>query len=473
MNVAMRFFRKIIRFFRLTASLTRGTDTESTTREISENVTLRGANIWMLICSAILASIGLDVNSTAVIIGAMLISPLMSPILGVGLSIATSNRKLLKNSLKNLALATFLSLLTSSLYFFISPLGELTAELSARTTPTILDVGVAFFGGIAGIVSGSRRNRTNAIPGVAIATALMPPICTAGFGLAKMSSAIFLGAFYLFFINAVFIALATYLIAVWLKFPKYEEIDSEQKTTVQWFIIAFAILTVIPSAFIFFNVLNKLRFDRGVKDFIDQEVRRDDHQPLQWEIVNSTKPRTLKIYTVGKAVSADEKNELQNTLGKYGVAGLQLKFVQLNVSPDEFARLSSDIETNLAGKVELLQSIEEERREELEKLQKEIDAFRENNTPDNKFLANVRALFPEVVEIEWQNSTTEDGENASNGVRTIAVTYREGVTDEAKKKISARILRLAQTNLREDAFRIVEKAPQPKADVQEERENAN
>jgi uncharacterized hydrophobic protein (TIGR00271 family) len=469
----MSLLKKTRRFFRLIASLSRDTDAEGTIREISENVTLRGANIWMLVCSAILASIGLDVNSTAVIIGAMLISPLMSPILGVGLSIATSDRKLLKNSLKNLGLATFLSLLTSGLYFLISPLGELTPELAARTTPTILDVGVAFFGGIAGIVSGSRKEKTNAIPGVAIATALMPPICTAGFGLAKMNSTVFLGAFYLFFINSVFIALATYLISVWLRFPKHERVDGEQETRVQWLIIGFTIITIIPSAFIFLNVLNKLRFDRGVKNFINRELRRDEHQPVQWEVVNSTNPRTLKIYTVGRAVTFEEKAALRDSLVKYGIGGLQLKIVQLNVSPDEFERLSSDIETNLAGKVELLQSVEEKRKEEFESLKGEVERLRENAEPDKKILADVLKLFPEIKNIEWEAATTENGADTSNQVRRLLVTYQNGIAEAAKKVINARIIRLAQTNLREENFRIVEQMPETQANSEKEKDNAN
>jgi uncharacterized hydrophobic protein (TIGR00271 family) len=394
-----------------------------------------------------------------VIIGAMLISPLMSPILGVGLSIATSDRKLLKKSLQSLALATFLSLLTSAIYFLISPLGELTSELSARTTPTILDVGVAFFGGIAGIVSGSRKNKTNAIPGVAIATALMPPICTAGFGIAKLDSTVFLGAFYLFFINSVFIALATYLISIWLKFPKHEHLNGEDKAKMQWFIIGFTILTIIPSAFIFINVLNKLRFDNGVKSFINQEMRGDAHQPVQWDVLDSTAPRTLKVYTVGKAVSPEEKAQLQKSLANYGIAELHLDIIQLNVSPDAFARLTNNVETTLADKVKILQSVEDESKKEIENLKSEVAGLREDIEPDKKFLLDVLRLFPEIKNIEWQNATTENGAVTSNEVRTIAVMFNENVSDMAKKTINARILRLAQSNLREDSFRIVEQTP--------------
>jgi len=469
----MSFLKKARRFIRLIASLTGGTDAEGTIREISESVTLRGANIWMLVCSALLASIGLDVNSTAVIIGAMLISPLMSPILGVGLSIATANRRLLKDSLKNLSLATFLSLLTSALYFLISPLGELTAELNARTTPTILDVGVAFFGGIAGIVSGSRKRKTNAIPGVAIATALMPPICTAGFGLAKADSSVFLGAFYLFFINAVFIALATYLISVWLSFPKYERVNGEQETRVQWLIIGFTVITIIPSAFIFLNVLNKLRFDRGVKNFVNREMRRDQQQPIQWEIVNSPTSRTLKIYTVGRTITTDEKRALESSLDEYGIGELRLKIVQLNVSPDEFERLTSDLETNLSGKVELLQSVEEKRKEEIDELKREIERLRENTAPEIKFRADILQLFPEIKNIEYQKPTTENDADTSNRVGTIAVAFQPDVSDAAKKTISARIIRLAQVNLREENFAVIEQTPESQTDVQKDESNAN
>ena len=464
----MSFLKKSRKLLSLTTSLKRGLDTDGTIREISDGVTLRGANIWMLVCSAILASIGLDVNSTAVIIGAMLISPLMSPILGVGLSIATSDRRLFKNSLRNLFLATLISLLTSALYFFISPLSELTAELSARTTPTVLDVGVAFFGGIAGIVSGSRKNKTNAIPGVAIATALMPPLCTAGFGLAKMNSGVFLGAFYLFFINSVFIALATYLIAVWLHFPKRTQVDGGEKAKIQWLIIGFAILTIIPSAFIFYNVLGKLRFDRGVKNFINGEVRRDEHQPVQWDIINSTVPRTLKIYTVGKAVTADEKAGLQKSLVKYGIGELRLNIVQLNVSPDEFTRLTSDIETNLADKVKLLQSVEEERKKEIDDLKNQVAALQENADPDKKFLAETRKLFPEIAKIEWQNATTENAANTSNQVRTLLITFQNNVSETAKEPIIEKLLRFARTNLRDDNLTISEQK-----NIEEKENNAN
>jgi uncharacterized hydrophobic protein (TIGR00271 family) len=174
-----RFFEKIL-------DLRATSDFEKAKSTVSEGVSLRGYNLWILVCAALLASLGLDTNSTAVIIGAMLISPLMSPILGVGMAVAIHEKELLIRSLRNLAMAVAISLFASTLYFILTPLGEVTPELQARTFPTLLDVLVALFGGIAGIISISRRDQTNAIPGVAIATALMPPLCTAGFGIATL-----------------------------------------------------------------------------------------------------------------------------------------------------------------------------------------------------------------------------------------------------------------------------------------------
>ncbi|MGH9819892.1 MAG: DUF389 domain-containing protein, partial [Pyrinomonadaceae bacterium] len=349
------------RLIRFSLSLSKGTDAQGTIESICDGVSLRGSNIWMLICSSLLASIGLDLNSTAVIIGAMLISPLMSPILGLGLGVAILDRRLLKDALTNLALATFLSLLTSFIYFYISPLGELTPELASRTTPTILDVGVAFFGGVAGIVAGSRTVKTSAIPGVAIATALMPPVCTAGFGLAHFSSTVFLGAIYLYFINAFFIALATYLMALWLRFPKRSQLDSSRDANVKRLIIAFAIAITIPSGFIFYNVLTKLRTESGIKNFVNTEIRRDNRQPLRWEILNSTVPKTLKVFTVGSSIDDAEKAKLQKKLATYAGGDLTLSIAQMNVSPEEFKRLTSNVQSDLSDKVRLVQSMDEER----------------------------------------------------------------------------------------------------------------
>lgn len=467
----MRFGVKIRRLIRLLVSIERNSDVNGTIDDISRNVALRGANIWMLICSAILACIGLDLNSTAVIIGAMLISPLMSPILGIGLSTAIFDKILLKNAAKNLLLAIFLALLTSFVYFNVSPFSELTPELDARTTPTILDVCVAFFGGVAGIVAGSRKNKTNAVPGVAIATALMPPLCTAGFGLATMRLNVFLGAFYLFFINAFFISLATYLISILLKFPKKTQPDDEENTTYKRIIIAFAILVTIPSTIILYGVLDKLRFDKNVKNFVNKEIRREERQPIQWDISNSANRRTLKVYTVGKAANGEEAARLSEELKNYGLGELQLKIIQLNVSPDEFSRLTSNVETNIAEKIDLIQSIEEENKNSVEELQIQIEQLKEKTDPEKVFLKDILRLFPSIESAEWSKTATENEENTSNKVKILKLKFKKEASETLKKQVNERISRLARIRFSEETVRSIEEREENKDEENAQRTN--
>jgi uncharacterized hydrophobic protein (TIGR00271 family) len=452
----MRLFKKTRRLFRLSTGLRPGTDVEGTITSITENVRLSGVNIWMLVCSAILASIGLDVNSAAVIIGAMLISPLMSPILGVGLGTAILDRKLLKRALNSFGLATVVGLLTSTLYFFISPLSELTPELTARTTPTLLDVGVAFFGGVAGIVAGSRRDKTNAIPGVAIATALMPPLCTAGFGLANFNAKIFLGAFYLFFINAVFIAVATYLISVLLRFPRHSIVDGSTDSTVKQFVIGFALLTMIPSGLIFYNVIKRLRVENGIKQFVNKECRSDDRHPLQWEIVESPQGQTLKVYIVGREIDDGERIRLQRVLNNYHIGDLQLKPVQLNVSPDEFNRLNTDVESNLTENIRLLQALAEKREENVSELRSHIDSLTSMADPNIRFITDSRSIFPEIADLVWQPSDQDSGQNNAERPKLV-IEYVADTPTAEKRRIAKSIADRARLLLGYERLSIIEK----------------
>jgi len=225
--------------------------------QIRESVNFRGVNSWVLIFAIFIASLGLNVNSTAVIIGAMLISPLMGPIIGLGLAIAINDLELLKQSFRNLAAATLISVLTATVYFYITPLDEAQSELLARTSPTIYDVLIALFGGAAGILALSMKGRGgNVLPGVAIATALMPPLCTAGYGLATGQPSFFFGAFYLFFINTVFIGLATFLGVRLMKFTPKAEMDKTRFAKVRKYIIAVVVLTMLPATYITFNIIS-------------------------------------------------------------------------------------------------------------------------------------------------------------------------------------------------------------------------
>ncbi|MBX3245282.1 MAG: DUF389 domain-containing protein [Acidobacteria bacterium] len=451
-------FAWLRRFF----GLLRGTDVEGTITEIRQGVRLRGSNIWMLICSAILASIGLDVNSTAVIIGAMLISPLMSPILGVGLATAIFDRGMLRSSLKNLAIAAFLGLLTSVIYFWISPLSQMTTELSARTTPTLLDVGVAFFGGVAGIVAGSRRNKTNAIPGVAIATALMPPLCTAGFGLANYNTPVFLGAFYLFFLNAVFIALATYLVAVMLRFPRKELPDGETDIQVKRVIIGFVVITILPSAVIFWRVVDDVREKGSVESFVEIECRRDNRQPLKWEISESEGQKVLKVYIVGDEITNEERQRLQTSLNSYGLGDLRLQTVQLNVSIDEFRRLNTDVVTNLSESVRVLQVQTDERAGRIQDLESQLKQLQERSDPKVRFLYETKDLIPQILEINWAEQIPGE-DNAKQPSEKLEIVFVDNVDERERARVVRRVQARARMLLADDLIEVAERK-QPMTD---------
>jgi uncharacterized hydrophobic protein (TIGR00271 family) len=297
-------------------SIQEGTDKEKTIEAISKGVTLKGYNFWILICSALLASIGLDTNSSAVIIGAMLISPLMSPILGVGLSIAIHDKELLFRSFRGLAIAVVVSLGTSILFFLATPLTEVTDEIQARTYPTLLDVLVALFGGIAGIVSVSRSEKTIALPGVAIATALMPPLCTAGYGIATARWSYFFGAFYLFFINAVFISLATYLITKYLHFHEKEYIDKRlQRLYSRWFAVL-SVIAILPSIYFLYTVYKDKSTEKELQLLVLDKIQKSGNEILKWELAPTDSVTFIKVYHSGNPIGSNEIASIDSNLQK-------------------------------------------------------------------------------------------------------------------------------------------------------------
>lgn len=257
-------------------NLREGSDREGASQSIISGKLMRGSNAWMLVCSIMIASLGLNLNSGAVIIGAMLISPLMNPILGVGLGIGTNDRDLLWQALKNFGIAIAIALITSVIYFALTPIDVFTEEMQARTEPTILDALVAVFGGLAGIISVTRMDKTNAIPGVAIATALMPPLCVAGYGLVLSFTdvedglSVFWRAGYLFFLNSFFIAITAYLIIRLLRFPYRKYVNAKEATKSRFIIILVSVLMILPGAYILKTVLTRQVQEKAARDFTER-----------------------------------------------------------------------------------------------------------------------------------------------------------------------------------------------------------
>lgn len=297
--------------------------------EIRQGVSFKGTNILILIFAILVASLGLNTNSTAVIIGAMLISPLMGPIIGIGLAIGVQDFDLLRRSLRNLAMAAVISMAASTLFFIISPVAEGHSELLARTQPTIYDVLIAFFGGGAGIIGMSSRSKGNVIPGVAIATALMPPLCTAGYGLATLQIHYFLGAGYLFLINSIFIALATFIGVKLMNFNNVQAADPARAARVRKWVYTIAILTVLPSIYLTYSMLRDSRYNINADRFVSTEMTFPATQVLSHKVVNTDGQRTLDVTLIGRVLPVDSLTAvLAPRMKHYGLGNVHLNIIQ-------------------------------------------------------------------------------------------------------------------------------------------------
>ncbi len=313
---------------------------------ISRNIDFKGSNLWALIFAILIASIGLNVNSTAVIIGAMLISPLMGPILGVGLGIGISDFTLIKRGLNNLAIATFISIVTSSIYFYFTPLHNVNSELLARTNPSIWDVFIAFSGGLAGTVATSRKEKSTVIPGVAIATALMPPLCTAGYGLATGNLYYMAGALYLFFINSVFICTATYLIVTLLKIPTVAFETERRKHHVRRYMLWIVVITLLPSIYLAYNIVKKSIFETNAQQFVNQEINFHNTQILNRSFIyNRADTNEISILLLGDEIPDSTINKIEQKLPIYNLSKTKLVIRQgLNAKQQiDFSQIKASI----------------------------------------------------------------------------------------------------------------------------------
>ena len=292
--------------------------------QVSAGVVFRGTNLWILMFAILIASLGLNVNSTAVIIGAMLISPLMGPIIGMGLGVGINDFDLLKRALKNYGVATLISVVTATLYFLISPLSEARSELLARTSPTLYDVLIAFCGGAAGVLALTTKSKGQVIPGVAIATALMPPLCTAGYGLATAQWSYFFGAFYLFFINTVFIALSTFLGVKLLRFHTNPSLSPERVQYSRRVITVILIVTLVPAAVMTVNIVRQNVFERNVAQFVDHELQQSGTQILSKKVEHDT----LRVVAVGRTITDAELADARSRMGYYSLGTYVLDVIQ-------------------------------------------------------------------------------------------------------------------------------------------------
>lgn len=353
---------------------------------VEKGVVFKGTMLWVLIFAILIASLGLNINSTAVIIGAMLISPLMGPIIGVGMSLGINDLTLLRKSLRNYLFALGVGLATSTAYFLLSPFHEAHSEILSRTQPNIYDVLIAFFGGFAGIIAMASKNKGNVIPGVAIATALMPPLCTAGYGLATLRWEYFAGAFYLFLINSVFIALATLLTVRYLRFPIKHLLDEAKELTAKRIIWAVILLTILPSLYLGYTFIQDNRFIEKANNFIDVEARLPDEYLLNKKINVSNRKITLTFG--GAKLTEEQKQMLQKRFAGYKMG----KGAELEVNQG-FSYLEQkdnmDAANNQLSEKEVL----------IVNLQNQIDSLTKYNNLGELIYKELKINYPDIQSI--------------------------------------------------------------------------
>ncbi len=420
-------------------------DEKETINQISSGVYFRGSNLWVLIFAIFIASLGLNTNSTAVIIGAMLISPLMGPIIGMGLAIGINDLELLKSSIKNYMVATVISVLTATIYFVITPLTEAQSELLARTSPTLYDVLIALCGGAAGILALSTKGKGNVIPGVAIATALMPPLCTAGYGLAVGNLYYFFGAFYLFFINTVFICLATYIGVRMLKFTPKTFLDQTRMKKVQRYIVTLVVLTMLPAAYMTVHIIKRSIYDNNATKFVKNELSFNGTQIISQNL--NEKDKRLNIVAVGKQISDSDITRASKRLAQYNLESYTLNVIQGSQSDSLIKKFSNVTTTTEVSKQKLL-----EQSAQISTLETQLAQYTNYESLGKEVSREVSTIFPNITKISIAN-VIESRTDTAQYTRYILTVI------ESNKKMEAadtyRLQKWLKARTKSDSIRVI------------------
>ncbi len=407
---------------------------------VTSNISFRGSNIWILACAIVVASVGLNVNSTAVIIGAMLISPLMGPIVGAGFGLGIFDFNLFKRSLKNLFIATLVSLVVSSIYFFISPFKETQSELLSRTSPTIYDVLIAFFGGLVGAIAITRKEKGNPIPGVAIATALMPPLCTAGYGIAIGNIKFFFGAMFLYTINCVFICIATFVIVKYLKYPALQYVDKKREKKIKNIIYGLVFIMILPSTYFAYQLIQEKKYIEKANQFIDEKFISKGYYILKSNINSKSNPKKIEIALLSKKFTKSEIKNLNNELKDYNINNTQLVIRQD----------TTNIKKSILDEINIGKSQLDKKDLKIAELQKYI----QDNTYDNNEIYNeLTILFPEIKSISIANHIFYQ----KNGVNEIIPVMVYESSDELDLKSKEKIRNWLVKRLNKTNFEIIRK----------------
>lgn len=406
-------------------------DELATVDSIRKGVEFKGANLWILIFAIFMASLGLNVNSTAVIIGAMLISPLMGPIMGVGLSVGLNDFELMKRSLKSFLITTLFSVTTATIFFLVSPVAEGQSELLARTSPTIYDVLIALMGGLAGVTALSTKEKGNVIPGVAIATALMPPLCTAGYGLATGNLIYFLGAFYLYFINSVFISLATFLGIRVMRFQRKEFVDKKREKKVRKYIVLIAVLTMCPAAYLTVGIIQDTFFESAANRFVTEQLSFESTQVLDKKILHEGKGHEIRVVLIGQEVPEASIAIARSKMKDYKLN--DTKLIVLQGMNNEAVDISSIRAMVMEDFYKNSEQRLVEQKQKITDLEYSLKQYKSFNELGRTIVPELKVLYPSVQSVSISQAIETNVETVKMDTITLAV-LKFGKNPDAKEK---------------------------------------
>ena len=440
-------FNTIREFLKTTLNLTDYVDIPAASENIRKNIPFRGPNVYILFVAIIIASVGLNVNSIPVIIGAMLISPLMGPITGLGLGLGTNDRELVLFSIKNLLVMVGISLLAATLYFMLTPLEiDNPTELLARTRPTIYDVFIALFGGLAGVLETARKEKGTVISGVAIATALMPPLCTVGYGIANLSWQYTIGALFLFSINCIFIAMAAYLMAKFLKFP----VKTVEQHRTRYFILSYALVILLAATSIFtgYHVIRENDFTKLANRFVKKNQNIGKTYIYDSQVNIDSKPYMLELRLAGETLNEDTKEMLLRDAENYGIMRSQIVIHEdVTVQVDRFneTEIVKNLMATNASNVQV-------RDDSIKVLNAQITAYKQRELPAKQLAEELQVQLPSITRLTLAKGTALEQNVVMSEEQVVVVAHCSEMPSEEEK---TRVYEWLKVRLQIDSLEII------------------
>ncbi|MCB9223935.1 MAG: DUF389 domain-containing protein [Crocinitomicaceae bacterium] len=455
-------------FIKSTLSLRDGKyNVELVLENVRDGIVFKGYNVWILMFSIIIASVGLNTDSTAVIIGAMLISPLMGPIRGIGFGVGTNDFKLLLESLKNFGITVSISLLTSFLYFLVTPIDALTENIFARTEPTFLDVVIAFFGGLAGVVAQSKNKADTVIPGVAIATALMPPLCTAGYGLAMGEWQYFAGASYLFLLNTLLIATSTYVFVRYLRFPKIHYVTPKIEKRVKGYTLAFIIVVVAPSGYLFYKMTKRSIFESNASTFVEEVVMNADENIVVTPTYNfDWDNSSIQLAITNFYADQQTLDTWNRQKSNYDLSGVHISVKQDKDFESIVDQKLQDYDLRNKGANTLAELISQ-KENQLLMLQKKLQDMQDNPAAPkdplqlDNLLAGFKVDYPEYQFIAVDRSYSLNKKNQLDTSYVIRVVFKNDLEEDQQYNLNSKLSRrvrlelLQKANIKQDTVKVI------------------